>query len=61
MQSLQGHFAVLALPVRGEGHVSCVPADHRDVEAAHVEVDVLVDPKGKLAEKLLVLAGEKMR
>ena len=59
MQSLEGNFAVFALPVGGEGHVRGVPAHHCDVEIAHVVVDVLVDPKGKLAEEFLVLAGEK--
>ena len=59
MQSLQGNFTVFALAVGREGHVCCVPAHHCDVELAHVVVDVLVDPKGKLAEELLMLAGEK--
>ena len=59
MQSLEGNFAVFALAVGGEGHVCRVPAHHCDVEFAHVVVDVLVDSKGKLAEELLMLAGEK--
>ena len=60
MQSLEGNFAVFALTVGGEGHVCSVPAHHRDVQLAHVIVDILVDPKCKLAEELLVLAGEKI-
>ena len=59
MQSLHDNFAVFALTVGGEGHERCVPAHHCDVQLAHVEVDVHVDPKGKLAEEPLVLAGEK--
>ena len=59
MQSLQGYFTVFALTIGGEGHVCCIPTDHCDVELAHVVVDILVDPKGKLAEELLVLAEEK--
>ena len=59
MQSLQGNFTVFALAVRGEGHVCCVPTHHCDVELAHVKVNIVVAPKGKLAEELLMLAGEK--
>ena len=59
MQSLHGNFAVFALTVGGEGHVCWIPAHHCDVQLAHVKVDVFVDPKGKLAEELLMLAGEK--
>ena len=59
MQGLQGYFTVFALTIGCEGHVCCVPADHCDVKLAHVVVHILVDPKGKLAEELLVLAEEK--
>ena len=52
-------MAVFALAVRGEGHVCCVPTHHCDVELAHIVVDVVVAPKGKLAEELLIVAGEK--
>ena len=60
MQSLKGNFTVFALTIWGEGHVGSVSAHHRDVQRAHVEVHVLVDPEGKLAEQLLMLAGENL-
>ena len=56
VQGLQSNFTVFTLAVRGERHVGCIAADHRDVELAHVVVHVLVDPERELAKQLLVLA-----